>query len=140
MPPKNIPPKKRMSVDDELDADVVALKLIELLNEENFIKKLKTMLYPQVIADKLDLLTAQWDKMSQQLDVKERRISELEQRVQQLETNADAVEQYSRRPNLRFQGIPETNGENTDAKILKLINEQMQIQPLITQDDIERSH
>ena len=60
--------------------------------------------------------------------------------MQQLETSADAVEQYSRRPNLRFQGIPETTGENTDAKILKLINEQMQIQPLITQDDIERSH
>ena len=101
-----MPPKKRtVSVDDEPDA--IALKLIELLNDENVIKKLKTMLYPQVIADKLGLLTSQWNKMVQQHDVKERRISELEQKVQQLETNADAVEQYSRRPNLGFQGIPE---------------------------------
>ena len=49
-----MPLKKRtVSVDDEPDA--IAMKV----NEENVIKKLKTMLYLQLIADKLDLLTAQ---------------------------------------------------------------------------------
>ena len=45
---------------------------------------------------------------------KEARICELEKRVTALETQADDAEQYSRRANLRFHGMPESDtGEDT---------------------------
>ena len=78
---------------------------------------------------------------SGQLEQKKQHISKLEQKVQLLELQADGVEQYSRRTKLRLYGIPEDeNGENTDAKILEVVNEKMRIHPPIQQNYIERSH
>ena len=67
-------------------------------------------------------------------------IKQLEQRVDQLEEAADNTEQYFRRPNLRVHGIAELADENTDQLIVKLVNAQMQFQPPIQLNQIERSH
>ncbi len=61
----------------------------------------------------------------------------------QLELEADKVEQYSRRSNLRFSGLPETTGEsteNTTEKILDIINNNMCPDMPVCRDQIERSH
>ena len=39
---------------------------------------------------------------------------DLAARVESLEAEADHQEQYSRRPNLRFQGVPESTEGSTD--------------------------
>ena len=50
----------------------------------------------------------------------------LEERVERLEGECDRVEQYSRRGNLRFSGIPETEeGEDITAKVIEIINTKM---------------
>ena len=52
-----------------------------------------------------------------------------------LEVQADTVEQYSHRANLRFQGIPDSGEwEDTDMMIIKLINEHMKVEPLVQID------
>ena len=52
----------------------------------------------------------------------ERKIVKLEERIDALEMEADKREQYSRRPNLRFQGIPETADEYTNKLIIATIS------------------
>ncbi|KAK2188867.1 hypothetical protein NP493_117g02009 [Ridgeia piscesae] len=95
----------------------MVMKFIELLNDEEMLRKLKSALYPQALADKLDQLTQTIAGLTYQLESKEKRISALEEKVERLEGEGDKVEQYSRRNNLRCYGIPETGeGEDTTAK------------------------
>ena len=123
------------------DADTILLKMTELLCDEKILKRMKTTLFPQVLSDKLDHLSAQVELLTKQLATKEHRISELETKVATLEAQTDAVEQYSRRANLRFQGIPDSgDGEDCDSMIINLINEHMKIEPHVQSTDIERSH
>ena len=50
--------------------------------------------------------------------------------MERLEGECDRVEQYSRRGNLRFSGIPETGeGEDTTAKVVEIINTKMAFTP-----------
>ena len=53
----------------------------------------------------------------------------------------DSLEQYKRRPNLRFEGIPEADhGEDTYAKLLDIANSLLGMKPPLELDDLERSH
>ena len=122
------------------DTDTILLKMTELLCDEQILKKMKTTLFPQELSDKLDHLSAQVEVLTKQLATKEQRITELEKKVATLEAQTDAVEQYSRRANLRFQGIPDSDGEDTDSLIITLINEQINVEPRVQNTDIERSH
>ena len=122
------------------DTDTILLKMTELLCDEQILKKMKTTLFPQELSDKLDHLSAQVEVLTKQLATKEQRITELEKKVATLEAQTDAVEQYSRCANLRFQGIPDSDGEDTDSLIITLINEQINVEPRVQNTDIERSH
>ena len=64
----------------------------------------------------------------------------LEGKVAKLEFEADKVEQYSRRANLRFSGLPETESENTTDKLLELINNEMCPDTPVHKEQVERSH
>ena len=69
------------------------------------------------------------------------RMIELETTVNHLEQQLDAHEQYSRRPNLRVQGIPEDGrGEDVESKVLSVVNEKMGFDPPLIPTDLERSH
>ena len=120
------------------DTDTILRKMTELLCDEQILKKMKTTLFPQELSDKLDHLSAQVEVLTKQLATKEQRITELEKKVATLEGQTDAVEQYSRRANMRFQGIPDSDGE--DSLIITLINEQINVEPRVQNTDIERSH
>ena len=68
-------------------------------------------------------------------------IDDLKARVVKLEDSLDDTEQYSRRANLRIQGIPDPGaGEDSCAKVLDVINNAMKLQPPLSSNDIERSH
>ena len=84
------------------------------------------------------LVTALTECIKQQ----DEKIKKLEGKVTQLELEADKVEQYSRRSNLRFSGLPETTGEseNTTDKLIDIINNNMCPDMPVRSDQIERSH
>ena len=97
---------------------------------QNLLSNLKKALFPNQLATKIDALTLQVSHLTSQLDKKVERIAELETKVQSLEDANDALEQYSRRPNIRISGIAETtDGEDTDEKVLAVINGKMNLQP-----------
>ena len=120
----------------------IALHLIELLNDDQMLAKMKRALFPQVLSDKIDSLQQQVASLTTQLQAKDERIAALEQKLQEQELLIDQAQQYSRRPNLRIAGIPEPGpeGECTDAKVLELVNGKLQVNPPLELHQIERSH
>ena len=56
-----------------------------------------------------------------------------------LEAEADKREQYSRRPNLRFHGIEEKEGEDTNAIVIAVVEKKLGMSQ-IGADQLERSH
>ena len=73
------------------------------------------------------------------LAARDEQIDGLVKKVATLEAEADRREQYSRRPNLRFQGITEEDGENTDAVVIGTIQQKLGLTH-IGADHLERSH
>ena len=55
-----------------------------------------------------DTLLSKVNTLSDQLKEKDAQIKALEHQVDKLEEVVDGAEQYSRRTNLRFQGVPES--------------------------------
>ncbi len=126
------------------DDDALACRLIELLNNDRVIKKLKTALYPQQLSDSIDRQNAMSEQLINQFKAQEARIAVLEEKVKTLEASADDNEQRGRRANLVFTGIPEAGindeHENTDEIVMNIINSKMEVCPPVTTTDIERSH
>ena len=98
------------------DDDALAVRLRELLNDDRVLRKLKTALYPQPLADKLDRQSSLIEQLIEQLKASEAKVTALEERVKALEEHADRNEQYTRRSNLLFSGIPEA-GPNEDTHV-----------------------
>ena len=73
------------------------------------------------------------------LAAKEEKIGDLQMKVATMEADADKREQYTRRPNLRFHGIQEVDGENTNAVMITKIRQKMGLTH-IGVDHVERSH
>ena len=103
------------STTDDGDTELV-MRMIELMNDGRVLQELKKQLYPTELYDKLDTLTSKLESISIQLTAKDHIIHTLETTVNHLEQQLDAHEQYSRRPNLRVQGIPEEEGARTSSR------------------------
>ena len=73
------------------------------------------------------------------IDQHSRLIGELFQKVATLEAEADKREQYTRRPNLRFHGIEEKEGEDTNAIVITVVQKKLGLSQ-IGADQLERSH
>ena len=79
--------------------------------------------------------------LTNELERKETQMVDLEKRVDSLEKAADDVEQYSRRPNLRFHGLPEADTpENTDQLIINMVNSELNVHPPMQAEHLESSH
>ena len=50
-----------------------------------------------------------------------KRAAELQKNNEDVKTKLDKLEQYNRRQNLRFHGVPATDGENVTLTILEMI-------------------
>ena len=139
MGPKNKTRNRSDDTDD--DQDHLALRLIELLTDEQVLIKLKSILFPKDLKDMLDTLNGHIQTLNKQLEAKEERIKCLEIKVEALELESDKVEQYSRRANIHICGIPETgDNENTDEKALSVINNLIGMNPPVERHQLERSH
>ena len=116
--------------------------MIELFSDERVMKRMKDVLYPRELVEKLDGITRSMAVLTTSVKARDDRIKTLESKVAALEHEGDKTEQYSRRPNLRFTGIAgtvETN-EDTTETILDIINEEMCPDAQIRPEQIERSH
>ena len=128
------------------DVGALALRLVELLNEDivvdKLIDKLGRKLYPKELFEKVESLTQHVVWLKQNIEEREGRIKQLEEKVRVLESDGDGVEQYTRRANTQVRGIPEhpAEGENTDALVLDLLNVKLNMQPPIELHHIARSH
>ena len=130
---------KRCASEDTDDS--LALRLVDLLNDDQVVAKLRAALYPTELRDEVRELSKHVAILNSQLAEKNARIKTLEDKVDALEYDHDAVEQYSRRPNLRVQGVREMgDGEDTDAMIFDLLNTKMSMDPPIERHHIEQSH
>ena len=111
-----------------IDNELLKLTFIATLSDSDVIKQLKRALFPQEIADKIDYLAAQTEQLKQTVKEKDEKIKQLESRVDLLESANDSIEQYSRRSNLRIEGIPESvvicEIENA---ILDIVNDHMKL-------------
>ncbi|KAK2188495.1 hypothetical protein NP493_130g00004 [Ridgeia piscesae] len=126
---------------DVCDTDVMLLRFLELLSDDQVVRKLKSALYRQALSDRLDTLTQTIAGLTSQLESKESRIVVLEEQVELLQSECDNLDQYSIRCKLRIRGIPETGeGEDTTLKVLELVNATMAITPLVAKEEIVVSH
>ena len=87
---------------------------------------------PLLIKTMVAVMGHHMSNMKQLLEMKDKRINSLEERLDVLDAEVDKREQYSRRPNLCFQGIPETENETTNELFLQTVNEKMGMQLTLT--------
>ena len=111
------------------------MRVIDLLTDQQVLSALKKALFPVELSGRIDALTTTLERLSRVVEEKDARITSLEKEVHELADANDSLEQYTRRPNLRFEGIPEAgHGEDTDEKVLDIANGKLQLH------DLERSH
>ena len=111
-----------------IDNELLKLTFIATLSDSDVIKQLKRALFPQEIADKIDYLAAQTEQLKQTVKEKDEKIKQLESRVDLLESANDSIDQYSRRSNLRIEGIPESVGiGEIENAILDIVNDHMKL-------------
>ena len=97
------------------------------------------------IADRIDVNEGKLLELECKLSAKQHELASLAKAIdthheslQSLQRISNDQEQYSRRNCLRFFGIPEADGENTDELICKVASEHLKL--AISKNDIERSH
>ena len=117
------------------------MTIIELCSDARVAATLKKAMYPKELVDQLHHLSSRVTALTECIQQRDDKIKKLEGKVTQLELEADKVEQYSRRSNLRFTGLPETTGEseNTKDKLIDIINNNMCPDMPVRRDQIERS-
>ena len=71
----------------------------------------------------VDCLKTKIDKLATAIEQRDARMEDFEKTANTLGTKLDGLEQFSRRANLRFQGLKETaGGEDVEGMIIDIIN------------------
>ena len=94
MGPKKARNLSNRSDDTADDQDSLALRLIELLNDDQVIAKLKKSLFPKDLITTVDELSDRIRRLDEKLDSKDEHIKSLENRIASLECKNDNIEQY----------------------------------------------
>ena len=75
-------PNTRLSTAGADDDDALALRLVALLDDDQVLAKMRNVLFPQALANKLDSLTrAKVDTLTKQLTHKDEKLDILEKRI-----------------------------------------------------------
>ena len=139
--PSNKPSRKGSASAEEDPQNIFALRVLELLGDEEIVAKIKSAIYPHALIEEIRDMKLEITRLHQTIDAKDKLIYELKDRVDKLEVSVDNTEQYSRRANLRIQGIAESGtGEDARAKVLEIFNQKMKMSPPLSDQDIERCH
>ena len=139
--PSNKPSRKGSASAEEDPQNIFALRVLELLGDEEIVAKIKSAIYPHALIEEIRDMKLEITRLHQTIDAKDKLIYELKDRVDKLEVSVDDTEQYSRRANLPIQGIAESGtGEDARVKVLEIFNQKMKMSPPLSDQDIERCH
>ena len=95
--------------------------------DKDAVEKIKSTIYPYALVDEMRAPKTEITRLT----AKNKIIEELQVRVSKLEVSVDDTEQYSRRANVRIQGIHDTGAsEDARATVLQVINETMKMSRL----------
>ena len=133
----------KLSASDDTDSDsAFKLSFMEALADPDIIKKLcEGLKHANAdLHDKVGTLTNEVQALRKDLRDRDKIVLQLRTDVEDLRAKYDALEQYGRRNNLRFQGIQYTNDENTDTTIITLVNNDLKLDPPLIAQDIDISH
>lgn len=128
--------------DDEQHGSFV-LSLIEALKDEAVVASLSKAFSQQadVIADRVAMkFHDRIKELERAVHVKDERIEALAKTVDELMLQHDDMEQYSRRDNLRIEGIAESQNEIPDILVKDFANNHLGLDPPMELSDISRSH
>jgi hypothetical protein len=116
----------------EADIDVISRKMRDLFKAdvEAIVNSVVQSLIPQIISGINESLTTKITSLECENKV-------LKDQISEMQVQADRAEQYSRRNCLRVSGIPETEKEDTDGIILKMVND---LGANLSIDEIDRTH
>ena len=139
--PCNKPSRKGSANAEEDLQNIFALRVLELLGDEEIVAKIKSAIYHHMLIEEIRDMKLEITRLYQTIDAKDKLIYELKDRIDKLEVSVDDTEQYSRRANVRIQGIAESGtGEDARAKVLEIFNQKMKMSPPLSDQDIERCH
>ena len=129
MPPKTVP------VSD------FNLYLLEALKDPQILVQLNKAIDRQALLNEIDIEnSALVQSLRRQLNEKDVKINALQSQVDEINKQVDDLEQYSRKKNVRLDGITEVDGENTHEVILETCNNVLGLADPITLSDIDNSH
>ena len=129
---------------DEPDDGAVRFRLnfLEAPSDEQICQKLAKACATENrnLADSVSQLTQQVSALRAELQAKDAAIADLKGEIHRLQIKNDDLEQYGRRSSIRVSGIPVGDHDDTDAKLMFLINTELKIDPPLCQTDIITSH
>ena len=109
--------------------------------EKDVVEKIKSALYTHALVDEISMTKTEVSRLNDTIDAKDKIIEEQQVRVGKFDVNVNVTEQYSRRANVRIQGIHDTGaGEEARAMVRQVINETMEMRPPLSDKDVERCH
>lgn len=106
--------------------------------DEESLKNLTTQISAAVTATLSADIKKQFDAVTAALLQVKDTVDSNSLQLRETRQNFDRLEQYTRRNNLRFFGILETENEDTDSLILAILRDKLQIS--ISTSDVERTH
>ena len=116
----------------------VAVALENAMQSSSFLNSLASVLV-EIVAKKLEesmnFNNQLISDLRKDLEDRDKQIKELKR---ELNVKTDQLEMYTRRNSLRIFGIPESDRENTDDKVIKMVTEKLSIPLQLS--DIDRSH
>ena len=127
---------------DDDDDSRFTLALMQALQQECVVKQLQ-MALKQVVAPLEEALKQSNDinaALRRQIAERDATIGNLTQQVAELTVRYDDLEQQGRKGSIRVFGLPEDDGGTLETKLLKLMNENMQLDPPINPEEIEVAH
>ena len=124
------------------DRNEFAMDLVHALSQSDVVDTLHTALKPlfKTMDDALVSCNNTIVSLKNSLTEKDKVISHLQSEVTHLQIRCDDLEQYSRRGSVRFFGVSESGRGDTEAKVPKICNEIMKVEPPLCPDDIEVCH
>ena len=85
-------------------------------------------------------LSNQITSLKIELKTRDETIAQMQARIDELTTEADGLEQYTRRNSARISGIAETDNEDVTAKVIDVINNDLELDPPLSLSEVDRVH
>ena len=129
MPPKTVP------IND------FNLYLIEALKDPQVIEEINKRIDRQSLLNEIDFeQSALVQGLRRELKGCQATLKRMQDELDECYDRIDEQEQYSRKNNLRFDGVPETDTENTHDVVIETCNNVLSLEDPITLADISNSH